>query len=294
MTIINLHQAGKEKRASGMVLNADAPETAVQQLANALVHPNTITQQLLTAKVTMHRPEAGLNPLVDAAAAVFSTMGRLKHLKFCHDLSDLQHTLVQEIEGYLETVQAYNQSDAYLSEYIPITCYALCATLDDVIATTPWGGQGKWNNFSLVAAFNQEPLSQKSFFIILERLVRDPDIYIDVMEFMYICLSLGFKCHFNTSAAEFDHEQLEQITNSLYKRIRSYRGNFSKTLSPYSVRASVPQVEQKWFEDLPGWAYVLIGAGALALFMLTGKLLLNNTYDQTSQYIAQTERGGQA
>jgi type VI secretion system protein ImpK len=291
MTIVNLQQAASQKKSQDIFLQLDNGDTAVQTLANALTHPHPTTQLLLTSKIRMHRPEAGLNSLVDAAASVFSSMGRLKHVKSCRDLAELQQELVQEIEQYRETVQVYNQDDQYLAEYIPITCYALCATLDDVIAATPWGGQGKWNEYSLVVAFNQEPLSQKNFFIILERLVRDPAIYIDVMEFMYICLSLGFKCHFNTSAAEFDYEQLEQITNSLYKRIRAYRGNFSKVLSPFPVRTAPPVSSLTWFDRMPGWMLALIGCGALIMFMAVGKWLLHRTYEQSAQQLTQSVAG---
>lgn len=293
MTIVNLQQVGRHKNVADVFLQSDNSDTAVQTLANALSHPHPTTQLLLTSKIRMHKPEAGLNPLVDAAATVFSTMGRLKHVKSCWNLAELREELIQEIEYYREAVQVYHQGEQYLAEYIPITCYALCATLDDVIASTPWGGQGKWNQYSLVVAFNQEPLSQKSFFIILERLVRDPAIYIDVMEFMYICLSLGFKCHFNTNNAEFDYEQLEQITNSLYKRIRSHRGNFSKVLSPYPVRAASARADITWLEAVPAWAIALAGCAILVMFIGTTKWLLHRSYVQTSQQLMQPVAGSQ-
>lgn len=288
MTNVNLQQAISSKKVPDLFLQSDGSETAGQTIAKALSHPDPTTQFLLSSKIGMHKPEAGLNSLVDAAASVFSTMGRLKHLKACWNLKELHDELVQEIEHYRETAQTCNQSDEYLAEYIPITSYALCATLDDVIASTPWGGRGKWNDYSLVVAFNQEPLSQKNFFIILERLVRDPTIYIDVMEFMYICLSLGFKCHFNTNATEFNHEQLDQITNSLYKRIRSHRGHHSKVLSPFPVRPTpaVPPVSHlSWFSRLPVWGWALLGCGLLCVFIGTGSWLLHRTYQQALQQL---------
>ena len=294
MTIVSLRQVDQHKKVADVFLQTEGSDSAVQTLANALSHPNPTTQLLLTSKIRMHKPEAGLNPLVDAAAAVFSTMGRLKHVKSCWNLAELHAELVQEIEYYREAVAVYHQDEQYLAEYIPITCYALCATLDDVISSTPWGGQGKWKKYSLVVAFNQEPLSQKSFFIILERLVRDPAIYIDVMEFMYICLSLGFKCHFNTNSAEFDYEQLEQITNSLYKRIRSHRGNFSKVLSPFPVKPAGSMQEDSWLDRTPVWMLGIVGCALLMIFISTGKWFLHRTYEQTAQQLIQPEAGDRA
>jgi type VI secretion system protein ImpK len=260
-------------------------------LASAITHANPTTQLLLSTKLVPHRPEAGLNPIVDAAAHLFSLMGKLKHLKSHHNLLSLHHELVREIEQYQLTVKACHYNAERMNEYIPITTYALCATLDDVIATTPWGNQGRWDAYSMVVAFNQEPLSQKSFFVILERLVRDPAIYIDVMEFMYICLSLGFRCHYGTNSSDFDHEQLEHITNALYKRIRAYRGNFTKTLSPFSIKSSPAAALLSPFTHLSVWFMMVLAGGFLIALFMGGKYMLNRTYNQVDQTINVNQEG---
>lgn len=228
MSIRNEQQQNQEMTADLVLSN--------ECLATAISHPHPTTQLLISSKFVTHIPEAGINPLVDAAAHIFSVMGKLKHIKWHHDLDKLHAELVLEIENFQETVKSYSYDSESIAEYIPIACYALCVTLDDIISDTPWGRYEKWDKYSLVATFIPEPPSQSSFFIILERLIRDPDIYIDVMEFMYICLNFGFKCRDNANSHEFDHEQLEQIINSLYRRIRSYRGSFSKVLSPFPFK----------------------------------------------------------
>lgn len=239
----------------------------------ALKHPNPTTQLLLTSKPLAHRPEAGLNPLVDAAAYLFSVMGKLKHIKTHANLDQLQDELVKEIRNFQETIEHNGYSANYLTEYLPISCYALCVTLDDIITSTPWGGQGKWDKYSLVNAFNQEKLSRESFLIILERLVRDPAIYIDMMEFMYICLNLGFKCHYN--ASESGYEQLEHIINSLYKRIRAHRGNFNKALSPYTVKPLQRSVTKA--SHIPAWMVIMLASGFFIALFLLSKYLLDYT-----------------
>jgi type VI secretion system protein ImpK len=265
----------------------DEPGIALQSSVTPIAHPNPTTQLLLSSKVIIHRPEAGLNPMVDAAAHLFSVMGRLKHLKTHQHLDKLHAELMQDIEDFSETIQAYNYNQDYIPEYLLITRYALCVTLDDIILSTPWGGQGKWDKYGLVASFEQEPLSHQSFLIILERLVRDPDIYIDLMEFMYICLSLGFKCHYNSS--QFDHEQLEHISNALYKRIRAYRGNFSKILSPFSVRPSAASSASSPLKKVPGWSIILF-AGVISIALIAGgKILLDRSFKHVNQSLTQTE-----
>jgi type VI secretion system protein ImpK len=264
-------------------------EMTVPSVTTLLTHPNPTTQLLLTSKPLIHTPEAGLNPLVDAAAYLFSIMGKLKQIKQYKNLDKLQIELLQEIENFQETVQTYSYSATYLAEYIPITTYALSVTLDEIILNTPWGNQGLWDEYSLVKSYNQEPLSPESFLIILERLVRDPDIYIDVMEFMYICLSLGLSFRQRYNPSDFGHEQLEQITNALYKRIRAYRGNFNKILSPFTVKQQQRKQEFEW-RNIPGWMAVLLSSFFLITLFFGGRYLMGGTStNQTIQNSTQME-----
>jgi len=241
MTLLTEKENKEEENGTLVSFLPHNQELTVESCRTALSHPHSLTQSLLSSKLMPHVPEVGLNPLVDAASHLFSMMGRLIHLKSYSDLDQLYADLVQEVETFQSTIEAYTYKKEYIAEYAPIASYALCATLDEIITSTPWGGQDKWDAYRLVKTFIPEPPSQVSFFIILERLIRDPNIYIDVIELMYLCLSFGFKCRNEAGLAEFDHAQLEQITHSLYKRIRTHRGNFSKQLSPLSIKAaSIP------------------------------------------------------
>jgi type VI secretion system protein ImpK len=229
VTIINEDLAGDDKDSVEPGFHPEDGD-ALQTLMSAKA--DTSNQLLLSSKFITHSIKSGLNPLVDTSAYLFSIMGKLKRMKSYRHLTKLRKELIREINAFQDAAK----SQGYSSEYILVSRYALCATLDDIITNTPWGAQGQWNNHTLLAAFNQESISQERFFVILERLVKDPNLYIDIMEFMYICLSLGFKGHYRSS--EFNNNQLEQITNSLYKRIRAYRGDFSKTLSPFPIKAA--------------------------------------------------------
>ena len=179
-----------------------------------------------------HHPKAGLNPLVDTAGYLFSVIGKIKHLKSYRHLNKLQKELIQEINTFDEAIKTLG----YQAEYLVVCRYVLCATLDDIICNTSWGGQGQWESYSLLSTFNQDVQHQDKFFTILERAIKEPAHYIDIMELMYICLSMGYKGSYRTT--EHSQYQLEQITNNLYKHIRTYRGNFSKTHSPAPLKSS--------------------------------------------------------
>jgi type VI secretion system protein ImpK len=231
------------------------------KLANKTLRDTTV----LTNKFITHHPKYGLNPLVDAAAYLFSIIGKLKQIKSYRHLSKLQKELIQEINHFQEAAK----SQGYSSEYILVTRYALCATLDDVVGNTLWGGQGQWDNYNMLTVFNQDAMNHERFFIVLERIIKDPAQYIDVMEFMYICLSLGFKGHYRS---EFGNNQLEQITNSLYKRIRHYRGDHSQALAPFPIKAQFK--DKSLNHAIPLWMIMFATIGSIfVIFLCLGYML---------------------
>jgi type VI secretion system protein ImpK len=244
--------------------------------------PSTKTQtdqSLLTNKFITHQPKSGLNPLADAAAYLFSIIGKLRQLKSYRHLSKLQKELIQEINHFQDAIK----SQGYSSEYILVSRFALCATIDDVIANTLWGGQGQWETFNMLAVFNQDAMNHERFFIILERIIKEPAQYIDVMELMYICLSLGFKGNYRTT--EFGSSQLEQITNALYRRIRIHRGEISKTLAPYPIKPTYSSKSSN--NGIPLWLIISVTVTIiLVLFMGLG-YMLDTISDQAHQELMQ-------
>lgn len=228
MIAIHNQQAAKES----LSLNLEA-DNAQSHFDNEIAKVKSLSPPsplLLESRIITHNPKAGLNPLADAAGYLFSVIGKLKQIKSYRQLSKLQKEIAQEINTFQETIKSHG----YNSEYIIVCRYVICATFDDVIANTSWGGQGQWDNYSLLASFNQDTLHHDKFFNILERAVKEPSLYIDLMEFIYICLSMGYKGQYRST--EHSQYQLEQITNNLYKHIRAYRGSFSKMLSPTPLR----------------------------------------------------------
>lgn len=193
-----------------------------QGLSNALLSHPTMAPP--------HR-DAGLNPLVDAAARLFSIAGKLQRLKSCRDPEKLHADLIAEINAFQESATHLG----YSPEYILVSRYAISATLDDVIMQTPWGVEGQWKAGSQKGLLGDDADQSERFFLILERIVHDPGQYIDLMEFMYICLSLGFRGSYQST--EFGHHRLEQISDALYRQIRSHHGDFSRALSPFPVKA---------------------------------------------------------
>ncbi len=262
MITSNEKLAGDERHITDAMPEHDSPDDAA-----IITSAEAANHLLARSKFISHHPKAGINPLVDSAAYLFSIVGKLKQIKSYRHLNKLHKELVSEVNAFQDAAKSHG----YSSEYILVSRYALCATLDDVITNTSWGAQGQWDNYSLLTTFNQESAQQERFFIILERLIKDPGLYIDLMEFMYLCLSLGFKGSYRSS--EFTSSQLEQISNALYKRIRAHHGDFNKTLSPFQLKPNqaTPLHPQK--KPPIGFALLTTASIILALFIGLGYLL---------------------
>lgn len=217
-------------------ITADAePTTPISSehetaLSKPKPHHPTASTLLLPSRIVTHSPKSGLNPLADAASYLFSIVGKLKHTHTYRHLNKLQGELVQEINLFQEAIKQHG----YNAEYVVVCRYVICATLDDIISHTAWGSQGQWDAYSLLATFSQDLHHHEKFFSIMDRAIKDPVHYIDLMELQYLCLSLGYKGHYRST--EHNQYQLEQITNNLYKHIRAFRGSFSKTLSPTPLK----------------------------------------------------------
>ncbi len=216
---------------------------------------------LAPRRMITHHPKAGLNPISDAAANIFSLCSRLKQLKNYRHLSKLHQELMHEMQAFQNAAKA----QGYSSEHVLVSRYALCATLDDLIKNTSWGGQGQWDQYSLLTAFHPDTVNPDRFFAILERIIKEPALYIDILELMYICLSLGFEGPYRSD--QYSNLQFDKIIQGLYQQIRAYRGDFPKNLSPYLFKPFLSPRKNTPSSSL-GWTLLL--TTCFALFVMSG------------------------
>jgi len=226
----------------------------------------------------MHTPRSGLNPLADAAAPLFSIMGRLSQILTYHHLNKLQKELIQQINIFHNIVK----NQGYGTEYLLICRHVLCATLDDLIAHTPWGDKEQWRPYSLIAACEQDAAGQEDkFFILMERIIQEPVFYIDLMEMMYLCLSMGYMGRYR-SAEENPHD-LEHITHTLYKHIRTYRGDFTKILSPLALK---PRAAKKIKMKRPSfWVTALVTFSIILGIFISFGYFQQRSADEAYQHL---------
>jgi type VI secretion system protein ImpK len=193
------------------------------------------------------------NPLLQAAAPLFALVNQLRNSVSHADPLALQAHVGQEIMNFEAKARQLGETP----ERIVAARYAMCTLIDETVLATPWGVESPWANQTLLVRFHNEARGGEKFFQILERLFQDPAGNLNLLEFMYTCLALGFQGKYRLQprgAAELD-----QIQHSVYEAIRNFRGQPERELSVRwrGVEDNRPRIA----EYVPLWVLGAIGAG---------------------------------
>jgi type VI secretion system protein ImpK len=205
----------------------------------------------------------GENPLLQAAAPLFALTNQLRGSVSHADPAGLQTHVGQEIMNF----EAKTRQLGETPERILAARYAICTLLDETVLSTPWGAESQWAGQTLLVRFHNEARGGEKFFQILERLFQDPGSNLNLLEFMYVCLSLGFQGKYRLQPR--GQAELEQVQHSLYETIRNFRGQPEQDLS---VRwRGVEDDRPKLAQYVPLWVLGAAGAG-LSLLVYVGFL----------------------
>lgn len=169
----------------------------------------------------------GQNPLLSTAAPILALVVRVRDLPTHRDVDSLRERVIVEMQRFETTaIQA-----GLTADQIRVGRYALCATIDDVVLATPWGGQSVWATKSLVSTIHRETWGGERFFELLEQMVQEPRRYLSELELFYACLSLGFEGRYRVLPRGY--AELARLRDALYRAIRRERGDFERELSPH-------------------------------------------------------------
>lgn len=262
-TVIRPNPGGRRTAATP----APPPQAAVPDAAapSGGVDSFGVPQAAAPAPKTAPRPGGGgdtklaitgMNQLTACASTLFSLISRIRNRAQHMDPDKLRQSVVAEVREFENrALQA-----GIPAQTVKVARYALCATLDDVVLNTPWGGQSSWGLQSMVGTFHRETVGGDRFYDLLARLEKEPSGNIDMLEFLYMCMSLGFEGRLRVEQG--GSEKHLQIRAALARIIRAQRGALEWDLSPHW------QGEKKPFKALSAWRLVWI-AVAITILLLT-------------------------
>ena len=206
---------------------------------------------------------AGSSPsrLLDAAAPMLALIVATRDLQSHPDPEGLLDGAIAEIRAFETEALAAG----YTTEQIRLSRYALCATMDDVVLATPWGGQTAWNHRGLVSTIPRETMSGERFYALLDKLTAKPEEHREELLLFYACLSLGFEGKYRIMPR--GATELSRVRSRLYRLIAQDAEPASGPLSPAGAGRGAA-----WRPPggvVPYWVPVLVAALLLVgLFFL--------------------------
>ncbi|WP_246217403.1 DotU family type VI secretion system protein [Paraburkholderia panacisoli] len=214
---------------------------------------------------------SGLNPLVRAANPLLDLALPLRTLPACADVEGLRAQLLQMVKLF----EAEARASGFDTERLAAARYCLCTCIDEAISGTPWGS-GMWASRSLLVIFHNEASGGERFFLILQRLAQDPARNVDVLELIYVMLSLGFEGRYRL--IEGGRAQLESVRERLAQIIRVQRGSFEAELSVQWQ--PVQRARRSLTQRVPLWVAAALAGVALVVTHIALGVSLNRASDQ--------------
>lgn len=130
----------------------------------------------------------GNNPLLAEANGLLSIIGQIRATATHSDPLFLKETLAQKLRDYENRLRHHDVD----LDTIDTARYCLCCSLDEAVLNTNWGGHSFWSHDSLLSSFYASSQGGEAFFKYLDKCMAQPDTNLDLLELMYVCLSLGF------------------------------------------------------------------------------------------------------
>lgn len=168
------------------------------------------------------------NPIIAAATPLLIFLDQLRLKIFEPDAEMLATQIgrtIREFERHL--------ADAGIpAETAQTAKLALCATADDVIANLPGPGSRDWARLGMLSRFFPSADPGSSFFEALNRVLADPSPHYDLLEFMHLCLCLGFEGQYRQGLVREDCD-LERVRRDVYETLRYFQARAEDEISPH-------------------------------------------------------------
>lgn len=220
-----------------------------------------------------------LNPMIDAATPLLGMVMRLATMK---DQPMPEHLFGQVVTD-IQAVGQLLEDQGYEPGVIVSFRYILCTYIDEAALGNGWSNQNEWVRQSLLVHFHNETWGGEKVFILLERLMREPKRYQDLLEFLYFCFSLGFRGRYKVSAQRND--EFEQIFRRLHHVLHTLRGD-----APFPLLHQDKKTHRGRYQLIKRLTLTHIFIGGVAVLALCYLFYLLRLDNQTQDILHQLNR----
>ncbi|AIQ99826.1 type IV secretion protein DotU [Pluralibacter gergoviae] len=130
-----------------------------------------------------------INPMIDAVTPLLGMVNRTRQLQQYDGAGELYQKVATEIQAIEQELKGLGYEPGVILSFR----YILCTFIDEAVMSKEWGCQSSWSENSLLARFHNETWGGEKVFALLEKLEEKPEHYRDILEFIWLCLALGFQ-----------------------------------------------------------------------------------------------------
>ncbi len=214
----------------------------------------------------------GLNPLIAFANPIFSAVPQIGAARNHPDPVLLKETLQDLVEAF----EAGASKSGASTDTVAGAVYALCCLADDAAASTPWGRD--WMKNGLLQELRGENNGGEEFFALLAEKQKQPEENASLLEFLYICLSLGFQGRYRDAngdangdaAKSADLDRIRSDLHAVVSRRRAHPSSLSEQWRP--TKALPAAVRARKPAEGIAWRMIAVPVSALLVLLIAYKL----------------------
>lgn len=241
------------------------PRTAQpsQQFSNNISGAAALPETLLS----------GINPLEKAASRLLSILVTIKTASSHPAPTQLRNQIARELETFRD--KAKNLVDD--PKQLTMASYVLCTALDEAAFNTPWGHNSDWPQNCLLSTFHGEVRGGERFFELLKRLGASPADNINLLELMYVVLSLGYEGTYKI--ADNGQATLVKVRKWLFDILRNSNRIAPATLSTNWQGAGVAERTLPRLTSI--WLMLAVAAAICAVALVSFQINLGERAQTT-------------
>ncbi|MFM2484446.1 type IVB secretion system protein IcmH/DotU [Celerinatantimonas yamalensis] len=202
-----------------------------------------------------------INSMIDAATPLLGMAMRIRRLSHCDHVEAIYSQAVDEVKAIEVELTEAGYEHALILAYR----YILCTFVDESVMITSWGADSIWAEHSLLTRFHNETWGGEKVFTILSRLQSEPTRYKAILEFIYLCLSLGFQGRYRVM--ENGHQEYQKVSQHLYQMLAHLQDQPPSHLTQASEH--VVTTRDKLSKQVPIWS-IFAGFGLLWIAIFIG------------------------
>ncbi len=165
------------------------------------------------------------NVILDIATPLMGLAVRLREMERCDDIESLHRRVENDIAAFETelTNRKYDKATVIAARY------CLCSFVDEAVMSTPWGAESFWPERTMLSLFHNESWGGEKFFGVLERVLDQSGRFQELLEFLYVCVGMGFEGKFHVM--HNGRNVLDRLLDTVYDVLAKHRGEAPEALA---------------------------------------------------------------